>query len=102
VDNAVKFTDKGDVLVKVSKTASATSGVNLTFSISDTGIGIPEEALGRIFERFFRVDKARSKELGGTGLGLAIVKHIMEAHGGHASCQSTLGQGSRFSVFFPS
>ena len=73
----------------------------MTITIEDTGVGIPEEAQTRIFERFFRVDKARSKELGGTGLGLAIVKHIMEAHGGHATCESTLGQGSCFSVFFP-
>ncbi len=97
IDNAIKF-NKPEGMIVLSADQSP-KGVVIT--IEDTGIGIPEESLGRIFERFFRVDKARSKELGGTGLGLAIVKHIMEAHGGHATCQSTPGQGSRFSVFFP-
>ncbi len=97
IDNAIKFNRKdGRILLSAE---SAPEGV--TVAVEDTGIGISEEALGRIFERFFRADKTRSKELGGTGLGLAIVKHIMEAHGGHASCHSTPGQGSRFSVFFP-
>lgn len=97
IHNAIKF-NKPDGKI----TLSADQGPEgTTISIEDTGIGIPEEAQSRIFERFFRVDKERSKELGGTGLGLAIVKHIMEAHGGRISCQSTPGQGSRFSVFFP-
>jgi len=97
IDNAIKFNKpEGKVVLSADQ-----SSEGVTITIEDTGIGIPEEALGRIFERFFRVDKARSKELGGTGLGLAIVKHIMEAHGGHISCQSTPGQGSRFSVLFP-
>ena len=97
IDNAIKFNrPEGKIILSADQKPE---GVAIT--VEDTGIGIPEEALGRIFERFFRVDKARSKELGGTGLGLAIVKHIMEAHGGHATCQSTPGQGSRFSVFFP-
>ena len=95
--NAIKF-NKPDGKIILSADQKP-EGVTIT--IEDTGVGIPEEAQTRIFERFFRVDKARSKELGGTGLGLAIVKHIMEAHGGHATCESTLGQGSCFSVFFP-
>ncbi|MDD5226249.1 MAG: ATP-binding protein [Candidatus Omnitrophica bacterium] len=95
--NAIKFNKpEGKIVLSADQ-----SPKGVTITIEDSGIGIPEEALGRIFERFFRVDKARSKELGGTGLGLAIVKHIMEAHGGYASCQSKPGQGSRFSVFFP-
>ena len=98
IDNAVKFNRPGGKIVLSAD--QKPEGVTIT--IEDTGIGISEEAQRRVFERFFRADKARSKELGGTGLGLAIVKHIMEAHGGHASCQSTPGQGSQFSVFFPS
>ena len=97
IDNAIKFNKpEGKIVLSAEQKPEG-----VTILIEDTGVGIPEEALGRIFERFFRVDKARSKELGGTGLGLAIVKHIMEAHGGHISCESTPGQGSRFSVFFP-
>ncbi len=98
IDNAIKFNRPEDGQVILSAVENP-EGVTVT--IEDTGVGIPEESLGRIFERFYRVDKARSKELGGTGLGLAIVKHLMEAHGGYASCQSVPGQGSRFSVFFP-
>lgn len=97
IDNSIKFNKPGGKIVL----SADQKPEGVTIMIEDTGIGIPEEALPRIFERFFRADKARSKELGGTGLGLAIVKHIMEAHGGHVSCQSTPGQGSRFSVFFP-
>ncbi|MFA5159261.1 MAG: ATP-binding protein [Candidatus Omnitrophota bacterium] len=97
IDNAIKFNRSGGKIVLSADQRPE----GITVTIEDTGIGIPEEAQNRIFERFFRADKARSKELGGTGLGLAIVKHIMEAHGGLASCQSTPGQGSRFSVFFP-
>jgi two-component system phosphate regulon sensor histidine kinase PhoR len=97
IDNAVKFNKPGGKIVLYAD--QKPEGVTVTFE--DTGIGIPTEAQSRIFERFFRADKTRSRELGGTGLGLAIVKHIMEAHGGHATCQSAPGQGSRFSVFFP-
>ena len=97
IDNAIKFNKpEGKILVSADQKPEG-----VTVTIEDTGIGIAEEAQRRVFERFFRADKARSKELGGTGLGLAIVKHIMEAHGGHVTCQSTPGQGSRFSVFFP-
>ncbi|MBI5240091.1 MAG: GHKL domain-containing protein [Elusimicrobia bacterium] len=97
LDNAIKYTpEKG--LVRVS--AAAAEG-RVTVSVEDTGPGIPAEALPRIFERFYRVDKARSRELGGTGLGLAIVKHIMEAHGGSVSVESRPGEGSTFSFSLP-
>ncbi|MFN7623157.1 MAG: sensor histidine kinase, partial [Acidobacteriota bacterium] len=69
--------------------------------IADTGVGIPREHQQRIFERFYRVDKARSREVGGTGLGLAIVKHIIGLHGGEVSCQSEIGRGSRFFFTLP-
>ncbi len=69
--------------------------------VRDRGCGIAPEHLPRIFERFYRVDKARSRRLGGTGLGLSIVKHIIQAHGGQVSVQSTPGQGSTFSLHLP-
>jgi two-component system phosphate regulon sensor histidine kinase PhoR len=95
--NAINYTPEGgQISVEVR---ADPPGVE--FSVSDTGIGIPAEDLHRIFERFYRVDKGRSRELGGTGLGLSIVKHIVEAHGGRVSVASKLGQGSRFSFFLP-
>jgi len=70
-------------------------------AVADTGIGIPQSELGRIFERFYRVDKARSRAGGGTGLGLAIVKHIVEGHGGRIEVESSLNKGSVFSFTLP-
>ncbi|MBA3804681.1 MAG: PAS domain-containing sensor histidine kinase, partial [Acidobacteria bacterium] len=70
-------------------------------SIADTGDGIPAEQLKRIFERFYRVDRARSRDMGGTGLGLAIVKHLALAHGGEVGVHSTPGEGSTFTIELP-
>lgn len=98
LDNAVKYTpERGTVTVTAGNLPDQT--VELT--VSDTGIGIPEEDRPRVFERFYRVDKARSREMGGTGLGLAIVKHIVEGHGGQVWVEAQAPQGSRFVVRLP-
>jgi len=97
IDNAVKYTEKGSIEVILEK---AEHGIAL--EIVDTGIGIPEEDQDRIFERFYVVDKSRSRKLGGTGLGLSIVKHIVLHHGGKIDLRSTPGVGSTFRVFLPS
>jgi len=81
--------------------SSAVDPSTVRFLIRDTGIGIPEHELPRLFERFYRVDKARSRELGGTGLGLAIVKHLVRAQGGDVSVESEVGRGSTFSFTLP-
>jgi two-component system phosphate regulon sensor histidine kinase PhoR len=97
LSNAISYTQEGGlVTVEVQP---AEGGVEI--SVTDNGIGIPPEHLSRIFERFYRVDKSRSREEGGTGLGLSIVKHIVEAHGGWVNVESKAGQGSRFVFFLP-
>ena len=96
VDNAVRYTERGRVVVR----AYVKSGWAV-LEVEDTGVGIPEEHQRRIFERFYVVDKSRSRETGGTGLGLSIVKHIVELHGGRVEIESAPGKGSRFSLLFP-
>ena len=97
-DNAIKYNvPAGKVEVVVS---SEGQGANIT--VRDTGIGIPVEYQSRIFERFFRVDKSRSKASGGTGLGLSIVKHIVQYHQAEIELQSVVGGGTTVSVMFPS
>jgi two-component system phosphate regulon sensor histidine kinase PhoR len=93
VDNALKYCGEG-ASVRVS---AASDDGRVRVSVSDTGPGIAHEHLSRIFERFYRVDAGRSRELGGTGLGLSIVKHLVEAMGGHVFVESTIGSGSTFS-----
>jgi len=97
LDNAVKFTPESG---KVSISAEETKGFVLV-GISDTGIGVPKEEIERLGERFYRVDKTRSRDLGGTGLGLSIVKHLMIAHGGKMEIESQLGRGTKVFLFFP-
>lgn len=97
LDNAVKYTLAGG-RVRVVLRREVDEAV---LEVTDTGPGIAPEHLGRIFERFYRVDKARSRELGGTGLGLSIVRHVALAHGGQAAVESTVGQGSTFRVRLP-
>ena len=96
-DNALKYTEKGEVRVLCVPDGND----RVRIEIADTGIGIPEESLPRIFERFYVVDKSRSRKLGGTGLGLAIVKHIVQSHAGTIDVESTLGRGTCFTVRFP-
>jgi len=98
VDNAIRHGVEGG---RIRLTGRGENG-EIVLCVEDDGPGIPREHLPRIFERFFRVDKARSRELGGTGLGLAIVKHIIESHGGTIRVESTLGKGSRFIIRIPS
>lgn len=97
VSNAINYTpDGGEVYITFD-----VGKKNVTTFISDTGDGIPQQHITRIFERFYRVDKSRSREKGGTGLGLAIVKHILEGHNSKAEVQSTVGEGSVFSFKLP-
>jgi len=92
IDNALQYTPSGG---RIDVTAYS-NGHEVIFTVADTGIGIPESDLERIFERFYRVDAARSREAGGTGLGLSIARHIVDAHGGRIWVESAVGQGSRF------
>ncbi|HPD57279.1 MAG TPA: ATP-binding protein [Smithellaceae bacterium] len=97
LDNAVKFTqENGEVTINASETKGG-----VIVDITDTGTGIPKEEIQRLGERFYRVDKTRSRDLGGTGLGLSIVKHLMVAHGGRMEIKSALGRGTTVSLFFP-
>ncbi len=91
LQNAAKYTQHGKIEIIVQE-----DNEECTIKVKDSGVGIPEEDLPRIFERFYRVDKARSRDVGGTGLGLAIVKHILEAHESKIEVESTYGEGSTF------
>ena len=97
LDNAIQYSAESQQV----RVQAAQEGQEVVIRVQDHGCGIPPEHLDRIFERFYRVDKARSRKLGGTGLGLAIVKHIALAHGGRVAVQSQVGQGSLFSIYLP-
>ncbi|HEX8281612.1 MAG TPA: ATP-binding protein, partial [Chthoniobacterales bacterium] len=97
LDNAVKYSEpEGNIRLHVER-----MGENVRISVSDEGSGIPPRELPRIFERFYRADKARSRQLGGTGLGLSIVKHIAQLHGGSVEAASDPGRGTTISIILP-
>ncbi|MGD2149277.1 MAG: ATP-binding protein [Desulfobacterales bacterium] len=97
LDNAIKYSNEGSSI----HVSACQKDDSIIISVQDHGIGISKEHIPRLFERFYRVDKARSRKLGGTGLGLAIVKHITQAHGGYATAESSPGKGSTFSLHLP-
>mgnify|MGYP000082222260 FL=1 len=97
ISNAIIYNKPGGrVNITITK-----EGSDAIFIVEDTGVGIPEESKARVFERFYRVDKARSREMGGTGLGLSIAKEIVEAHGGSIMAESELGKGTEITVRLP-
>jgi signal transduction histidine kinase len=98
VDNAIKYGPPGGT---VTLRSAVTSQGELRITVEDEGPGIPKEDLARVFERFYRVDKARSRRMGGAGLGLPIAKTIVEAHGGHIAAESRTGHGARMSIYLP-
>jgi signal transduction histidine kinase len=98
VENAVRYTPRGGQVTVFSER----DGDGVWIGVRDTGIGIAPEHVSRIFERFYRVDPARSREAGGTGLGLSIVRHLAEAHSGRVRADSSPGRGTTIAAFFPS
>jgi two-component system sensor histidine kinase SenX3 len=97
IDNAVKYSEAGDtVTVRLFREPG-----RIVIAVEDEGIGIPQTDIDRIFERFYRVDKARGRGTGGTGLGLSIVRHIMANHGGEVNVTSQEGEGSSFRLVLP-
>jgi two-component system phosphate regulon sensor histidine kinase PhoR len=97
LDNAIKYSGEGSRI----KVVCASEEDHLSMSVIDEGCGIEKKHLPRLFERFYRADKARSRQLGGTGLGLAIVKHIVQSHHGNISVESKVGVGSNFTITLP-
>ncbi|MFA5404828.1 MAG: ATP-binding protein [Ignavibacteria bacterium] len=98
IDNAIKYTNEnGKIIIGILKAEK-----EITVSVSDNGLGIPKDDLPRIFERFYRVDKTRSRDMGGSGLGLSIVKHILELHNSTIKVESEEGKGTRFEFNLPS
>jgi two-component system phosphate regulon sensor histidine kinase PhoR len=100
VDNAVKYTDRGKISVVIGR-FTGEAGEYLKIQVKNTGIPIPEKSIPRIFERFYVVDKSRSRRLGGTGLGLAIVKHVVLMHKGEISVENLKEEGTVFTILLP-
>jgi two-component system phosphate regulon sensor histidine kinase PhoR len=98
VSNAIRYTPSGG---EVHVRALLLPDARVEFSVSDTGPGIAPEHIPRLTERFYRVDRSRSRDTGGTGLGLAIVKHVVQRHGAELNIESTPGKGSIFTIIFP-
>jgi two-component system phosphate regulon sensor histidine kinase PhoR len=96
IENAIKYTEKGFIKLDIGDENN-----RINIEVSDTGIGIPDNDIDRIFERFYVVDKSRSRETGGTGLGLSIVKHIINSHNGDIMVYSKVGQGTKFVIHIP-
>jgi two-component system, OmpR family, sensor histidine kinase SenX3 len=102
LDNAFRYTDpEGHVDLTVGTERDPSGDEWAVLAVKDDGVGIPQADQTRIFERFYRVDKARSRDTGGTGLGLSIVRHVAERHGGRVALESDLGIGSTFTVWIP-
>jgi signal transduction histidine kinase len=99
MDNAIRYTDRGDQVAVLGCLDDDEEEV--VVRVVDQGVGIPTRDLDRVFERFYRVDRSRSRDRGGTGLGLSIVRHVMENHGGLASITSVEGQGTTVSLRLP-
>jgi signal transduction histidine kinase len=97
LDNAIRYTPAGGRV----EVGVAVAGRQAVLTVRDTGVGIPSRDLERVFERFYRVDSARSRVTGGTGLGLSIVRHVAETHGGSVAVESELGAGSTFTLELP-
>jgi signal transduction histidine kinase len=96
IDNAIKYTDRGYVRI-----STASDEAHIIISVEDSGIGIPPQDIDRIFERFYVVNKSRTRSIGGTGLGLSIVKHIIERHNGKIEVKSEINKGSTFKILLP-
>ncbi len=97
IDNAIKYTEKGGIKIKIE----AVGKDKIKITVEDTGIGIPREHIPRIFERFYVIDKSRSRQLGGTGLGLSIVKHVVLSYNGEINVESKVGVGTKFEILLP-
>jgi two-component system phosphate regulon sensor histidine kinase PhoR len=101
IDNAIKYTPRGGRVTLLARPATHPSVPTIEMIVADTGEGIPASDIPRLTERFYRVDRARSRELGGTGLGLAIVKHIVQLHQGMLSIESRVGEGTTVTISLP-